>query len=237
MTVVAAPGEFTLRRPTFSGHTGFHQFLAQDPVRDSRAFCGVSFFWVLIALAGFLSLGSFVKSRRHLRHRDLPGIADHDEHHERHRHPVPHDHARVLWRRARLAGPRSALPGDPRQLSCAELDVRALEDGRCRHRHVFIFLVVTAVLLDPVPGTERLHDESSQASTSSTTSTTTASCSTWPSSSPIALQILAPNKYFGMLFMVLYIVALITLPGAGFEDPLYLYGRVQQHPLLGHERL
>jgi hypothetical protein len=40
----------------------------------------------------------------------------------------------------------------------------------------------------------------------------------------IVLQILAPNKYFGMLFMVIYIIGLLTLPGAGFEDPLYIFG-------------
>lgn len=39
----------------------------------------------------------------------------------------------------------------------------------------------------------------------------------------VSMQIIAPNKYFGMLFMVMYVLALIILPGAGFEDPLYLY--------------
>ncbi|MBT5220037.1 MAG: hypothetical protein HOI35_14335 [Woeseia sp.] len=46
----------------------------------------------------------------------------------------------------------------------------------------------------------------------------------------VVLQILAPNKYFGMLFMVLYIVALLVLPGAGFEDPLYLFGASSSTP-------
>ncbi len=40
----------------------------------------------------------------------------------------------------------------------------------------------------------------------------------------VVIQIVSPSKYFGMLLMVLYIVGLIALPGAGFEDPLYIYG-------------
>jgi ABC-2 type transport system permease protein len=40
----------------------------------------------------------------------------------------------------------------------------------------------------------------------------------------IVLQILASNKYLGMLLMVLYILAIMSLPNAGWEDPLYLYG-------------
>jgi len=46
----------------------------------------------------------------------------------------------------------------------------------------------------------------------------------------VVLQVIAPNKYFGMLFMVLYIVALLTLPNAGWEDPLYLYGTTSSTP-------
>jgi hypothetical protein len=40
----------------------------------------------------------------------------------------------------------------------------------------------------------------------------------------VVVQIVSPNKYFGMLLMVLYVLGLIILPGAGFEDPLYIYG-------------
>jgi hypothetical protein len=40
----------------------------------------------------------------------------------------------------------------------------------------------------------------------------------------VTVQIIAPNKYFGMLFMLMYVLGIIVLPGAGFEDPLYIYG-------------
>jgi hypothetical protein len=40
----------------------------------------------------------------------------------------------------------------------------------------------------------------------------------------VIVQIIAPNKYLGMLIMVVYILGILVLPGAGFEDPLYLYG-------------
>lgn len=46
----------------------------------------------------------------------------------------------------------------------------------------------------------------------------------------IVLQVMAPNKYFGMLFMLVYVIALITLPNAGWEDPLYLYGAGNSAP-------
>ena len=46
----------------------------------------------------------------------------------------------------------------------------------------------------------------------------------------VALQILLGNKYLGMMVMIVYIVAIITLPGAGFEDPLYLYGATSATP-------
>jgi ABC-type transport system involved in multi-copper enzyme maturation permease subunit len=59
----------------------------------------------------------------------------------------------------------------------------------------------------------------------------------------LSLQILVPNKYVGMLLMVVYLIGLISLSNAGFEDPLYLYGATSSTPysdmngydgLLGH---
>jgi ABC-type transport system involved in multi-copper enzyme maturation permease subunit len=59
----------------------------------------------------------------------------------------------------------------------------------------------------------------------------------------LVVQILVPNKYLGMLVMVAYLIALISLSNAGFEDPLYLYGATSSTPysdmngydgLLGH---
>jgi hypothetical protein len=44
------------------------------------------------------------------------------------------------------------------------------------------------------------------------------------------IQIIVPNKYVGMLLMVVYIVALMALSNAGFEDPLYLYGATSSTP-------
>jgi ABC-type transport system involved in multi-copper enzyme maturation permease subunit len=46
----------------------------------------------------------------------------------------------------------------------------------------------------------------------------------------LVVQIIVPNKYFGMLFMVVYILALLSLPNAGFEDPLYMYGATSSTP-------
>ncbi|MFT7653786.1 MAG: ABC-2 type transport system permease protein [Candidatus Azotimanducaceae bacterium] len=46
----------------------------------------------------------------------------------------------------------------------------------------------------------------------------------------VVLQILSPNKYFGMLFMVMYILALLVLPSAGWEDPLYIFGGSSNAP-------
>jgi ABC-2 type transport system permease protein len=46
----------------------------------------------------------------------------------------------------------------------------------------------------------------------------------------VAVQIILPNKYFGMLFMVLYLIGLISLGAAGWEDPLYYFGRTSATP-------
>ncbi len=46
----------------------------------------------------------------------------------------------------------------------------------------------------------------------------------------VVVQIISPNKYVGMLIMVLYILALLSLPGAGWEDPLYIYGATSSTP-------
>ncbi len=46
----------------------------------------------------------------------------------------------------------------------------------------------------------------------------------------LVVQILVPNKFLGMLVMVIYIIALISLSNAGFEDPLYLYGATSSTP-------
>ena len=46
----------------------------------------------------------------------------------------------------------------------------------------------------------------------------------------VVVQIIAPNKYVGMMIMVVYIIGILVLPGAGFEDPLYLYGLSNSTP-------
>jgi ABC-type transport system involved in multi-copper enzyme maturation permease subunit len=46
----------------------------------------------------------------------------------------------------------------------------------------------------------------------------------------LVVQILVPNKYLGMLVMVVYLIGLISLSNAGFEDPLYLYGATSSTP-------
>jgi ABC-type transport system involved in multi-copper enzyme maturation permease subunit len=46
----------------------------------------------------------------------------------------------------------------------------------------------------------------------------------------LVIQIIVPNKYLGMLLMVIYIMALMALSNAGFEDPLYLYGATSDTP-------
>jgi len=46
----------------------------------------------------------------------------------------------------------------------------------------------------------------------------------------LVVQIIVPNKYVGMLVMVVYILALMSLSNAGFEDPLYLYGATSSTP-------
>jgi ABC-type transport system involved in multi-copper enzyme maturation permease subunit len=46
----------------------------------------------------------------------------------------------------------------------------------------------------------------------------------------VIVQIIVPNKYVGMLIMVVYIMALMSLSNAGFEDPLYLYGATSSAP-------
>ena len=46
----------------------------------------------------------------------------------------------------------------------------------------------------------------------------------------LVVQIFVPNKFLGMLIMVVYLIALIALSNAGFEDPLYLYGATSSTP-------
>jgi ABC-2 type transport system permease protein len=59
----------------------------------------------------------------------------------------------------------------------------------------------------------------------------------------LVVQIVVPNKYIGMLIMVAYILALMSISNMGFEDPLYIYGATSSTPysdmngydgLLGH---
>jgi ABC-type transport system involved in multi-copper enzyme maturation permease subunit len=46
----------------------------------------------------------------------------------------------------------------------------------------------------------------------------------------VFVQVVVPNKYVGMLLMVVYILAVLSLPNAGWEDPLYLYGTKSSTP-------
>ena len=51
------------------------------------------------------------------------------------------------------------------------------------------------------------------------------------------VQTIVNNKYLGHFVMVLYIVATIALPPAGFQDHLYRFGQTPPGHLLRHQRL
>jgi len=224
---VAAPVAFSLRRPVFAPGTAWHQFLARLRFEISGVVKSV-FFWVLAALAAALSMGSFFS---------LGGIFGTPV------YPVTRIMiqimsgtvtlsmlivmvfygAELVWRdrEVRFQEILGSSPAPNWAFVLSKMIAGVMV--------IFIFLavnVLVAALFQLFNGYTNLepglylvgylYDYASLAYLAVVLS--------------IVLQILAPNKYFGMLFMVLYILALLTLPGAGFEDPLYIYGATSSTP-------
>ena len=224
---IAAPGAFSLHRANFGGNTAWHQFVARTRF-EVRGVMKSVFFWVLVALAGALSLGNFVS---------LGAIFGTEV------YPVTRIMintlsgtvtlslliilvfygAELVWRdrEVRFQEILGSSPAPNWTFVLSKMIAAILV--------VVIFLLVTAffAILWQVfngytniePGVylvNYLFDYAMLFYLAVVLS--------------IVLQILAPNKYFGMMFMVLYIIGILTLPGAGFEDPLYIYGASSSTP-------
>jgi len=224
---VVSAGEFSVHRAEFSGNVAMRQFLARTGFEIRGVMKSVSF-WVLVALAGAFSLGSFV---------GLGGFFGTEI------HPVTRMMIQVLsgtatlsmliiivfygaelvWRdrEVRFQEILGSSPAPSWTFVLAKIVAAILV--------VAIFLGVTAsfaVLWQLANGYTRLeiglylvgymYDYGTLGYLAVVLS--------------IVLQILAPNKYFGMMFMVLYIIGILVLPGAGFEDPLYIYGSSSSTP-------
>jgi hypothetical protein len=224
---VAAPVSFSLYRASFAAGTAWHQFLARLNF-EIRGVVKSVFFWVLAALAAALSIGSFFQ---------LDGIFGTPV------YPVTRIMIQVMSGTVTLSM-LIIMVFYGAELVWRDREVRfqeilgssptpnwtfVLSKMVAGIMVIFIFLavnVLVAILFQVFNGYTNLelglylvgymYDYASLAYLAVVLS--------------IVLQILAPNKYFGMLFMVLYIVALLTLPGAGFEDPLYIYGATSSTP-------
>lgn len=224
---LASPAGFSLQRPGFTGATAWHQFLARAGF-ELRGVLRSVFFWVLVALAGALSLGSFVSLGSFFGTEIYPVT--------RMMTSVMSGTvtlsllvimvfygAELVWRdrEARFHEILGSSPTPSWAFVLAKMVAAVLV--------VLAFLGVTAlvaILFQLFSGYTRIepglyladyfYDYGMIGYLAVVLS--------------IILQILAPNKYFGMLFMTLYIVALLTLPNAGFEDPLYIYGGSSDTP-------
>ena len=224
---LAAPGDFAFRPATSENHTALRQFWARTRFEVKGVMKSV-FFWVLVALAGALSLGSFVNLGAFFGTEIYPvtrmmiqvmsGTVTLSM-----LIVIVFYGAELVWRDREVRFQEilgsSAAPNWTFVLSKIVAAVLVM----------VIFLLATAlvaVLWQLFNGYTNLepglylaayfYDYAMLAYLAVVLS--------------IVLQILAPNKYFGMLFMVLYIVGLLTLPGAGFEDPLYIYGASSSTP-------
>ena len=224
---LAAPVAFTLHRARFSGRTARSQFIARTGF-EMRGVLRSVFFWVLVALAGALSLGSFV---------NLGSIFGTEV------YPVTRMltnimsgtvtlslliilvfyGAELVWRdrEVRFQEILGSTPAPNWAFVLAKMAAAVLV--------VLVFLGVTAlvaILFQLFNGYTKLEiglyvvDYLYEYGTIFYLALVLS----------VVLQILAPNKYFGMLFMVLYIIGLLTLPNAGFEDPLYIYGGSSDTP-------
>jgi ABC-2 type transport system permease protein len=224
---VATPGSFTFHAATFASGTAWQQFLARSRFEVSGVLKSV-FFWVLVALAGALSLGSFV---------NLGSFFGTEI------YPVTRMMiqimsgtvtlsmliimvfygAELVWRdrEVRFQEILGSSPAPNWTFVLSKMVAAVVV--------MVVFLLATATvailwqLFNGYPNLEPglylagyFYDYAMLAYLAVVLS--------------IVLQILAPNKYFGMLFMVIYIIGLLTMPGAGFEDPLYLYGASSSTP-------
>jgi ABC-type transport system involved in multi-copper enzyme maturation permease subunit len=227
LQIAAKPGGFSSTTATISSATAWHQFLARTGFEVRGVLTSV-FFWVLVALAAALSVGNFFSLSQ------IYGTTV---------YPVTRSLIQVLsgsvtlslliivvfygadmiWRdrETRYQDILGASPAPSWTFVLAKM-VAAL-------MVVLIFLVETAliaVLFQLFSGYTNfefglylagfLYDYGGLFYLAIVLS--------------IVIQIIVPNKYFGMLIMVVYIMALLALPNAGFEDPLYLYGATSSTP-------
>ena len=227
LEVAPNPRIFPLRPPRYRPGTAWHQFLARTGF-EVRGVLKSVFFWVLVALAAALSLGNFFSLSQ------IYGTAV---------YPVTRSliqmlsgsvtlslliivvfyGADLIWRdrETRYQDILGASPAPSWTFVLAKM-VAAL-------MVVLIFLVETAlvaVLFQLFNGytnfelglyvVSYLYDYAGLFYLAIVLS--------------LVIQIIVPNKYVGMLFMVVYILALMSLSNAGFEDPLYLYGATSSTP-------
>jgi len=224
---IAVPGAFATHRTKFNGHTAWHQFVARSRF-EVRGVLKSVFFWVLVALAGALSLGSFFSLGQFFGTPIYPvtrmmisvmsGTVTLSM-----LIIIVFYGAELVWRdrEVRYQEILGASP-TPNWAFVLSKMVAAL-------MVIVIFLAVTAlvaILFQLFNGYTNL--EIGQYLIRYMYNY--ASLGYLAIALSVVLQIIAPNKYFGMLFMVLYIVAILTLPNAGWEDPLYIYGASSATP-------
>jgi ABC-type transport system involved in multi-copper enzyme maturation permease subunit len=225
--LVASPGSFSAMKAEFASGTAWHQFVAHTSL-EVRGVMKSVLFWVLVVLAGAITLGSFVNLGAFFGTEIYPVT--------RMMINIMNGTvtlslliimvfygAELVWRDrdARFQEILGTSPAPNWTFVLAKMVAGLLV--------VVIFLAVTAIFAmlfqafsgytDFEPGlylAGYLYDYGVLFYLATVLS--------------IVLQILAPNKYFGMLLMVIYVIALLTLPGAGFEDPLYLYGASSSTP-------
>jgi len=227
LDIVSKPANFSFRAAEISSAAAWHQFLARTGF-EVRGVLKSVFFWVLVALAAALSLGNFFSLSQ------TYGTAV---------YPVTRSliqmlsgsvtlslliivvfyGADLIWRdrETRYQDILGASPAPSWTFVLAKM-VAAL-------MVVLIFLLETAlvaVLFQVFNGYTNfelglyaagyLYDYAGLFYLAIVLS--------------LVIQIIVPNKYVGMLFMVVYILALMSLSNAGFEDPLYLYGAASSTP-------
>jgi len=224
---VAKPVEFTHKAAEISAVTGWHQLVARTAF-EVRAVTKSVFFWVLLALAAALSLGNFFSLSQ------IYGTAV---------YPVTRSlidvlsgsvtlslmiilvfyGADLIWRdrEIRYQDILGASPAPSWTFVLAKMIAALMV--------VLIFLAETAlvaILFQLFNGytnleltlyvVRYLYDYAGLFYLAIVLS--------------LVIQIIVPNKYIGMLIMVIYIMALMALSKAGFEDPLYLYGATSSTP-------
>ena len=223
----SAPVEFTQKAATFAGSTGWRQFLARTGF-EVRGVLKSVFFWVLVAFAAALMIGNFFALSQ------IFGTTV---------YPVTSSLLQIMsgtvtlslmiivvfygadlvWRdrEVRFQEMLGSSPAPSWTFVLSKIVASLMV--------VVVFLIVTtivAMLFQLFNGYTNLeprlylvnyfYDYSSVFFFAVVLS--------------IVVQIIVPNKYLGMLVMVIYILALISLPNAGFEDPLYIFGATSSTP-------